>query len=112
MEILTKISGEKLKNLAKSVRRRLPAAYAAVLLTIMFVTPSAAQDFNGVTTFLQAIVEAITGPIGVSISALAVIAVGFSFMTGRMDWTFAVSTVMGIAIVFGGASFVQGLTAR
>lgn len=112
MNILTEMSVKTLKNLTKSVGRRLPAASAVALLTIVFATPSAAQDFNGVTTFLQAIVEAITGPIGVSISALAVIAVGFSFMTGRMDWTFAVSIVMGIAIVFGGASFVQGLTAR
>ncbi|MER8576353.1 TrbC/VirB2 family protein [Mesorhizobium sp. M1409] len=106
------MSAGKLKSLTKSVWRSLPAASAAALLTVIFVSPSAAQDFNGVTTFLQTIVEAITGPIGVSISALAVIAVGFSFMTGRMDWTFAVSIIMGIAIVFGGASFVQGLAAH
>ncbi|WIW57096.1 TrbC/VirB2 family protein (plasmid) [Mesorhizobium mediterraneum] len=112
VKTLTKMSVETLGNIIKSVWRLLPAVSAAVLLTIIFITPSAAQDFNGVTTFLQAIVEAITGPIGVSISALAVIAVGFSFMTGRMDWTFAVSIIMGIAIVFGGASFVQGLAAR
>lgn len=86
-------------------------AWIAAFMTFILVSPSLAQDFNGVTTFLQAIVEAITGPIGVAISALAVIAVGFSFMTGRMDWTFAVSIILGIAIVFGGASFVQGLGA-
>lgn len=80
-------------------------------MTFIATTPSAAQDFSGVTTFLEAIVDAITGPIGVAVSALAVIAVGFSFMTGRMDWTFAVAIVVGIAIVFGGASFVQGITA-
>lgn len=82
---------------------------AAILL--LTTQPSAAQSFDGVTTFLDKIVDAITGPIGVAVSALAVMAVGFSFMTGRMDWTFAVAVVMGIAIVFGGASFVQGLTA-
>ncbi|MBX4967729.1 TrbC/VirB2 family protein [Rhizobium binae] len=80
-------------------------------MTLLFSTPSAAQDFSGVETFLDAIVNDITGPIGVSVSALAVIAVGFSFMTGRMDWTFAVSIILGIAIVFGGATFVQSITA-
>jgi len=85
---------------------------AAAFITLVCASPSAAQDFSGVTTFLDAIVQAITGPIGVAVSALAVMAVGFSFMTGRMDWTFAVSIIMGIAIVFGGASFVQGLTAN
>jgi len=86
----------------------------AVMVTGLFllsVHPSAAQDFSGVTTFLEAIVEAITGPIGIAVAALAVIAIGFTFMTGRMDWTFAVAVIIGIAIVFGGASFVQGLSA-
>ena len=86
-------------------------AGTAALLTLLFVSPSAAQDFAGVQSFLDKIVEAITGPIGVAISALAIMAVGFSFMTGRMDWTFAVSIVLGIAIVFGAATFVQGITA-
>ncbi|WP_245475098.1 TrbC/VirB2 family protein [Bradyrhizobium sp. Leo121] len=81
-----------------------------VVLTLVFTAPCAAQNFTGVTTFLDAIVRTITGPVGVAISALAVMAVGFSFMTGRMNWTFAVSVMMGIAIVFGGASFVRSLT--
>ena len=86
-------------------------AGTAALLTFLFVSPSAAQDFGGVQSFLDEIVKAITGPIGIAISALAVMAVGFSFMTGRMDWTFAVSIVLGIAIVFGAATFVQGISA-
>ncbi len=89
----------------------LRVAGTAAALTLLFASPSAAQDFAGVTTFLEAIVEAITGPIGIAVSALAVMAVGFSFMTGRMDWTFAVSIILGIAIVFGAASFVEGITA-
>ncbi|UGA49009.1 TrbC/VirB2 family protein (plasmid) [Bradyrhizobium quebecense] len=82
------------------------------LLTAAFTAPCAAQNFNGVTTFLNTIVKTITGPFGVAVSALAVMAVGFSFMTGRMNWTFAVSVMMGIAIVFGGASFVGSLAAH
>jgi len=87
-------------------------AIAFGMMTLALTEPSFAQDFGGVTTFLQAIVTAITGPIGIAISALAVMAVGFSFMTGRMDWTFAVSIVIGIAIVFGAATFVSSLSAH
>ncbi|MBX5069101.1 hypothetical protein E0H35_36320 [Rhizobium leguminosarum bv. viciae] len=84
----------------------------AMIATMILLSsnPSAAQDFSGVTSFLQAIVEAVTGPIGVAISALAVMAIGFAFMTGRMEWTFAVSIIIGIAIVFGAATFVSGIT--
>ncbi|MQX77557.1 TrbC/VirB2 family protein (plasmid) [Sinorhizobium medicae] len=81
-----------------------------VTMVLLSSNPSAAQDFSGVTSFLQAIVEAVTGPIGVAISALAVMAIGFVFMTGRMEWTFAVSIIIGIAIVFGAATFVNGIT--
>lgn len=83
----------------------------ATVLFLLSSEPSMAQDFSGVTTFLDKIVSTITGPIGIAVSAIAVIAVGFSFMTGRMDWTYAVAVIIGIAIVFGGASFVEGLSA-
>lgn len=86
-------------------------AIATAALLVISTQPSLAQDFSGVTSFLNKIVTTITGPIGVAVSALAVIAVGFSFMIGRMDWTYAVAVIIGIAIVFGGASFVEGLSA-
>ncbi len=93
------------------LRRHLtmPLLINMALITLITIEPSYAQDFTGVNTFLNKIVTTITGPIGISISALAVMAVGFSFMTGRMDWTFAVSIIVGIAIVFGGASFVKAI---
>lgn len=94
-------------------KKNIPQICIALLaITLVSTSPSFAQDFTGVQTFIQAVVTAITGPIGRSVSALAVIAVGFSFMTGRMDWTFAVAVVVGIAIVFGGASFVASLNAQ
>ena len=85
---------------------------AFVVLTLLAAEPSAAQEFSGVTSFLETIVTSITGGIGKAVAAIAVIAIGFTFMTGRMDWTFAVSVIMGIAIVFGGATFVSNLAAH
>ena len=100
------------KNVGMLKEKRVLSVVGATAVIMFLLTgPGAAQDFSGVTTFLEKIVDAITGPIGVACAALAVIAVGFSFMTGRMDWTFAVSIILGIAIVFGGASFVDGITA-
>ena len=82
----------------------------SIILTFVLTNPSAAQDFSGVESFLTTVVDAITGPIGKAIAAIAVMAVGFSFMTGRMDWTFAVAIIMGIAIVFGAATFVSSVS--
>jgi type IV secretion system protein VirB2 len=102
-----------MKNIMRkwNSRQFLRVGYMAAVLTLMLTEPGAAQDFSGVESFLQEIVNAITGPLGIAVSAIAVMAVGFSFMTGRMDWTFAVSIVFGIAIVFGAATFVSTITA-
>jgi type IV secretion system protein VirB2 len=92
-------------------KNQIALLFSVLVVLLLTANPSYAQNFDGIHTFLAAIVTAITGPIGISVSALAVIAVGFSFMTGHMDWTFAVSVIIGIAVVFGGASFVGTLTA-
>jgi type IV secretion system protein VirB2 len=108
MSILAKFKQYTASLTTETVVRFILIASALLLLSS---EPSLAQDFSGVSTFLDKIVTAITGPIGIAVSAIAVIAVGFSFMTGRMDWTYAVAVILGIAIVFGGASFVDGLSA-
>ena len=104
----------KFKKIAESISTRGIAKFICVASAMLILSshPSAAQDFGGVTTFLDAVVDAITGEIGVAVSSLAVMAVGFMFMTGRMDWTHAVAVILGIAIVFGAASFVDGLSAN
>ena len=86
--------------------------FALVTFTILSAHPSAAQEFGGITNFIQSIVTALTGPLGKACAALGIIAIGFVFMLGRMDWTFAISVILGIAIIFGGASFVAGLSAQ
>lgn len=102
-----------MKNLLRKwdTRQFMRVGCMAVILTLVLAEPGAAQDFSGVQSFLDQIVSAITGEIGIAISAIAVMAVGFSFMTGRMDWTFAVSIILGIAIVFGAATFVSSIAA-
>ncbi len=85
--------------------------FAATTYMLLSAHPSAAQEFSGITNFIDGIVKALTGPLGIACASIAVIAIGFVFMLGRMDWTFAISVILGIAIVFGGATFVGSLGA-
>lgn len=84
--------------------------YALFLFSLLMAEPSFAQSFDGINSFLTKIVQNITGDIGKTIAAIAVMAVGGFFMTGRMDWTFAVSIILGIAIIFGAAGFVKSIS--
>jgi type IV secretion system protein VirB2 len=78
---------------------------ATLCVTFLFVEPSFAQNFDSINTVLSKLLAAITGPIGRTIAGIAICAVGFAFLTGRMDWQFAIAIVVGIAIIFGAASF-------
>lgn len=89
-----------------------PLLFSILAITFLSVEPSFAQTFTGVNAFLTTITAAITGPIGKSVALLGVMAIGFTFMTGRMDWTFAVAILVGIAIIFGAATFVGSIVVR
>ncbi len=84
--------------------------YAFALFSLLLAEPSFAQSFEGINSFLTRIVQGITGDIGKTCAAIAVMAVGGFFMTGRMDWTFAISIIMGIAVIFGAAGFVKSIS--
>ena len=87
-----------------------PLLIAAFAITIVSIEPSYAQNFTGITAKLTLIANALVGPVGKSICLLGVAGVGFTFMTGRMDWPFALAIVVGIIIIFTAASFVNGFT--
>ncbi len=54
------------------------------------------QPVEGV---LQEIVTTLTGPLGVLIGALCLVAIGVLWATGRLDVRAAVSSILGIALI-------------
>jgi type IV secretion system protein VirB2 len=99
-----------MKKAIQTLWNNLPLRHIIPMLALVLVMtePSYAQNFDGIQTTLDAIVQAITGPLGIAVATLAVVAVGVVFMMGRMDWMFAASIVLGIAVMFGAANFVAG----
>ena len=85
--------------------------FAVTAITLLSVESSYAQSFTGMSTFFTAILTAMTGPIGIALSGLAVCGVGFLFLLGRMDWAYAIAIVVGIGVIFGAASFTSALVA-
>jgi type IV secretion system protein VirB2 len=81
------------------------------VLMLAMTEPSAAQNLDSIGTILQSLVDSVTGSIGTALATMAVMAVGFAFMTGRMDWVFAVTIIIGIGIVFAAATFAGTFSA-
>ena len=86
------------------------AAVAALLL------PAAAQaqgaDPRGSGPIVAALgwmQGTLLGTVATAVAVMAVAAVGFMMLTGRMNWRFGATVIIGCFILFGAASIVGGI---
>jgi|SRR5688572_26918158 type IV secretory pathway VirB2 component (pilin) len=49
------------------------------------------------------------GTVATAVAVMAVAAVGFGMLTGRMNWRFGATVIIGVFIMFGAASIVAGI---
>ena len=86
--------------------------YVGVVLAVSVVIADAAHAqsvFGKADTFLQKVVDALTGTTGKLISMIAVVAVGLAAVFGRIEWTKALIVLGGIAIIVGAPQIVNAL---
>ena len=89
---------------------KLPAAIAALL----FPTAVFAQDPQGSGPIVAALgwmQGTLLGNVATAVAVMAVAAVGFMMLTGRMNWRFGATVILGTFILFGAASIVGGIQA-
>lgn len=49
------------------------------------------------------------GNVATAVAVMAVAAVGFMMLTGRMNWRFGATVIVGCFVLFGAASIVSGI---
>jgi type IV secretion system protein VirB2 len=76
----------------------------------LVASPAFAQDLSPIVTMLESVEAAMTGPIGVAVSTLAVIGTGFMCMMGRLNWGWFASVIIGIVLIFSAGTIVDGFT--
>ena len=80
-----------------------------VALAIAVVaSPALAQDFSAIDAFFTTVGTALTGTTGRAMGLVALCGVGIMLLAGRMNWAFALSVCLGLAILFGAASILAG----
>ena len=87
------------------------AQLAAALFAFL---PSAAfaQDPAGSGPIVSALAwmqNTLLGSVATAVAVMAVAAVGFGMLTGRMNWRFGATVIIGVFIIFGAASIVGGI---
>jgi type IV secretion system protein VirB2 len=53
--------------------------------------------------------DTLLGQVATSVAVIAVAMVGFMMLTGRMNWRFGATVILGCFILFGAASIVAGI---
>ncbi len=91
------------------MKRRLYVPLGAVMLA----TPAAAlADPAGsgpVVAALSWLQGTLLGNVATAVAVIAVAMVGFMMLTGRMNWRFGATVIIGTFILFGSASIVAGI---
>ncbi len=93
------------------VSLRLPSAMIAFA-----ALPSAAhaqgtdpQGSGPIVAALGWLQGTLLGNVATAVAVMAVAAVGFMMLTGRMNWRFGATVIIGVFILFGAGSIVSGI---
>jgi len=94
---------------------RISAALAATVATFLS-SPAFAQDSYADPQGSGVLVSAVNwlqgtllGTIATVVAVIAVATVGFMMLTGRINWRYGVTVILGCFILFGASSIVAGI---
>lgn len=68
--------------------------------------PAGSGPISGAVDWLQG---TLLGNVATAVAVIAVAAVGFMMLTGRVNWKYGATVVLGLFILFGAASIVGGI---
>jgi len=94
------------------MKRPLPAAAALAALLIPSTAFAQGADPQGSGPIVAALAwmqGTLLGNVATAVAVMAVAAVGFMMLTGRMNWRFGATVIIGCFVLFGAASIVSGI---
>ncbi len=97
-------------SLATTVRRALAIVAALVAQATAAQTVSLDPQGSGpITGALAWIQGTLLGSVATAVAVIAVASVGLLMLTGRMNWRFGATVVIGLFILFGAGAIVGGI---
>jgi type IV secretory pathway VirB2 component (pilin) len=93
-----------------SIRSRLIApAIAAALASPAFAQAANPQGSGPIVAALGWLQGTLLGNVATAVAVIAVAMVGFMMLTGRMNWRFGATVIIGCFILFGASAIVSGI---
>ena len=91
-------------------------ALALLVLLVLAAAPARAQEAMAdpqgsgvIVSAVQWLQGTLLGTIATVAAVIAVASVGFLMLTGRMNWRYGATVILGCFILFGAASIVAGI---
>lgn len=84
------------------------AAVMLILPGAAFADPAGSGPIVAALSWLQG---TLVGNVATAVAVIAVAMVGFMMLTGRMNWRFGATVIIGCFVLFGAASIVAGIQA-
>ncbi|MEM6907939.1 MAG: TrbC/VirB2 family protein [Pseudomonadota bacterium] len=90
------------------------ASIAFAMLTLPSIAlaqgadPAGSGPINSALLWLQG---TLLGTVATTVAVMAVAAIGFMMLTGRMNWRFGATVIIGVFILFGATTIVAGIQA-
>ncbi len=69
--------------------------------------PAGSGPINNALLWLQG---TLLGTVATTVAVMAVAGIGFGMLTGRMNWRFGATVIIGIFIIFGSTALVSGIS--
>ncbi|WP_336987067.1 TrbC/VirB2 family protein [Altererythrobacter aquiaggeris] len=87
----------------------LTAIVSALSPTAVLAQSADPQGSGPIVSALAWMQGTLLGNVATAVAVMAVAAVGFMMLTGRMNWRFGATVIIGCFILFGAASIVSGI---
>ena len=92
---------------------KITRGFAALALTALSAPAFAAagdpQGSGPIVAALSWLQGTLLGNVATAVAVMAVAAVGFMMLTGRMNWRFGATVIIGCFILFGAGTIVAGI---
>ena len=82
----------------------------SLLASALLAEPALAQELAPLENLADFIVDFLTGAFARSVAIIAVAALGYLGLTGRLRWAIAGSIIAGIALIFGAVTIVDAIS--
>jgi type IV secretory pathway VirB2 component (pilin) len=87
----------------------LPAAVLAAIPQAALAQTADPQGSGPIVAALAWLQGTLLGNVATAVAVMAVAAVGFMMLTGRMNWRFGATVIIGTFILFGAGAIVSGI---